>query len=754
MKDFYINTLGMEMVLIQSGSFMMGGNDELYFDEAPLHEAVISQPFYISRELVTIDQFKEFYPKSGISERYSPYASGISWYEADDFCKRMSKNEGVLYRLPTECEWEYVCKNYKSSVNNMLIGMLEWCLDWYGEYEEEKMIDPFGARSGSCKVIKGGSPDCEDGRWAHKKEGGPGHYSYLYKNSVFEKTPLNFRRPSNRAGLPPSYGYVKNEPGNMFGAHNIGFRLVQSNIGSGSFVKEKIPYVRCCVKQSKPDIRETMIEDPYYKRVAILPVPPENCDREAIDKAGFAHLIRGHNHCPGLAVCPNGDLLAVFFTSYYENEPGASLIACRLRYGAVEWDFPEVLIDIPGVCDSAPLLFRDDKRLYLFWGSIMLDSAYPFQWIYSEDNGQTWSGVKYPVFENKAGAHSKQPINSAFRVDDNTICLSCDGWDQDSLLWVSEDNMITWKDPLGRTFGRHTTFALLKNGGILGMGGKNTNIDGYMPRSISKDLGKTWEKSKTPFPALKTNQRPSLLRLKSGRLFFAGDFQDKKGNQPSGISQKGSYAALSSDEGETWMIRKLKGTMKHENPDYMAGSDTLGYSVASQSDDGNIHLISTMNEQCLHFELNESWILCNDPDEQAVTDDQVISESVFDEYYDNGVKKCSYSGVYLKHGRFLLNGKEVFYHPDGKPQKITWFEFGKKTGKEEYFNETGIKSWQWEHRKDGKKIWTQYHINGSIKSISEWSGNKADGRSVIFNKDGSIKSDSLYINGAIEGKGK
>lgn len=75
--------------------------------------------------------------------------------------------------MPTECEWEYVDKSNGISVKNLLSGMLEWCLDWYGKYEEGKKIDPFGAQNGFCKVIKGGSPDCEDGKWALKKEGGP-----------------------------------------------------------------------------------------------------------------------------------------------------------------------------------------------------------------------------------------------------------------------------------------------------------------------------------------------------------------------------------------------------------------------------------------------------------------------------------------------------------------------------------------------------------------------------------------------------
>jgi formylglycine-generating enzyme required for sulfatase activity len=42
----------------------------------------------------------------------------ISWYEAVDFCKRLSempeeKKAGRKYRLPTDAEWEYGCGTVK-----------------------------------------------------------------------------------------------------------------------------------------------------------------------------------------------------------------------------------------------------------------------------------------------------------------------------------------------------------------------------------------------------------------------------------------------------------------------------------------------------------------------------------------------------------------------------------------------------------------------------------------------------------------
>ena len=73
------------------------------------------------------------------------------------------------------------------------------------------------------------------------------------------------------------------------------------------------------------------------------------------------------------------------------------------------------------------------------------------------------------------------------------------------------------------------TFVVRKDGTILGLGGKVTNIDGFMPQSISRDGGRSWTVTKTRFPALGSNQRPIVIRLASGRLFFASDWQDRRG---------------------------------------------------------------------------------------------------------------------------------------------------------------------------------------------------------------------------------
>ena len=415
------------------------------------------------------------------------------------------------------------------------------------------------------------------------------------------------------------------KPSGVTGGHGVGFRIVQAPLPPTQPTSADVPMVQQGVKQTTAGAAGQLGPDParpFFRKRHLLPTPPETANGfeayaghyPAIVAAGLHPAFGGHNHSPAFEVLPNGDLLLAIFTSWNEYEPEMSILFTRLRFGADEWDMPDCGVDTPGACDNAPLLWTDGDQVHFFWALTGAPGGFPFQWITSRDSGATWSDVNFPRFTTAIGPHSRQPINTAVRDRDGTIYIPSDGEGANSVIWVSRDGMKTWADPGGRTGGRHTTIALLQDGKtLLGMGGKSSNIEGYMPQSVSSDGGKTWQVSKTIFPAYSANQRPSVLRLRSGRLFFAGDFQNLKGEQPAGVTNRGAFVALSEDDGRTWRIKKLIGTQPHEVPGNLNGADTIGYSVARQSQDGLIHLITTMNKPCLHLAFNEAWILAGDP---------------------------------------------------------------------------------------------------------------------------------------------
>jgi hypothetical protein len=146
---------------------------------------------------------------------------------------------------------------------------------------------------------------------------------------------------------------------------------------------------------------------------------------------------------------------------------------------------PDPLVDIPDANDHAPLLWTDwtkGGRLCLFWGSPRIaQGAFPFQWVTSDDSGAIWSEVRYPFFPGPVGAHTRQPINTAVLGLDGTLYVASDALGASSVLWGTRDNGETWHDTVGRSAGRHTTYCLLKDGRLLGMGGKNSDLGGFMP---------------------------------------------------------------------------------------------------------------------------------------------------------------------------------------------------------------------------------------------------------------------------------
>ena len=609
--------------------------------------------------------------------------------------------------------------------------------------------DKKGVASGTVSMVKDNMVPVEA---VYRRDGGDRHFQ------------VSWRWPGKTTAVVPEEAFfhtaadvLVSESELVPGSHWIGFRVVQGPMPA----TEPTPFVDSYIRQgvhknaglvnTGPDS-----EQPYFRKRYLLPMPmAEGRSNQEIYAAGLHPSFRPHNHSPSIEVCPNGDVLMITYSSsQQEYEPDVTLIATRLRFGADQWDMPGRMFAFVTANNHAPLLFTDGDMMHFFWGSTRMEGAFPFQWRYSADSGATWDEVKFPRFVGEIGTHSRQPINTAFRDKEGTMFVPSDGTGATSVLWASRDNGQTWYDTGGRSGGRHTTYALLSDGTtILGMGGKSSNIEGYMPKSVSSDGGKTWTVSKTPFPALGGNQRPCLLRLQSGRLFFAGDYQDLQGKKPAGIKQDGSYVALSDDDGQTWTIKPLAGAQQHRVTSAMGGHSTLGYSVARQAPNGMIHLITTMNVPCLHFELNEAWIL-SEEDEKA-SDEKLMASSAtsildvreYHEMYPDGKVKIEFSGGIADDGRFLLHGREIWYYPNGCNQREATYRLGRKTGQEIYWSPTGQMLWQWEHQDTGTSVWTQYWPNGQMKASSSWRNFKCYGTAQRWDRDGKHLSRVEFVDG-------
>ena len=221
-----------EFVLIKGGSFQMGSPDsEPWRSEDELQHTVTVSDFYMSKYELTQKEYEDITGNnpSNFSGENLP-VENISWLDAVAYCNARSEKEGLTpvytidgqnvswdksadgYRLPTEAEWEYACRegtttpfymesspsdkdanyyghypyeiedNYFSQGNlevkpgeyrettvsvdscsenpyglyNMHGNVSEWVWDYYGAYSADSQTDPTGPETGTLRVYRGG----------------------------------------------------------------------------------------------------------------------------------------------------------------------------------------------------------------------------------------------------------------------------------------------------------------------------------------------------------------------------------------------------------------------------------------------------------------------------------------------------------------------------------------------------------------------------------------------------------------------
>ena len=163
-KSTITNSIGMNLVEIPAGTFMMGSGKSAaeiarlfdskavnYEDEHPQHRVKITKSFRLGVYEVTVGQFRQFVNATGHQTEAEKDGEGghgwnektekfegrdpkynwentgfdqtdehpvvnVTWNDAVAFCKWLSRKEGKTYRLPTEAEWEYACRGGTTSL--------------------------------------------------------------------------------------------------------------------------------------------------------------------------------------------------------------------------------------------------------------------------------------------------------------------------------------------------------------------------------------------------------------------------------------------------------------------------------------------------------------------------------------------------------------------------------------------------------------------------------------------------------------
>jgi formylglycine-generating enzyme required for sulfatase activity len=204
--DLYTNSLGMKFAWIPPGTFLMGSpaNEPERCDDETQHKVTLTKGFHLGIHQVTQAQWQAVMgdnPSHFKGDSNLPVEK-VSWDDCVAFCAALGKKDGMTYRLPTEAEWEYACRagtttpfhfgatisvnqaNYDGnyiynngekgayrqkttpvgsfpanawSLYDMHGNVWEWCVDWYGQYQEGELKDPQGFVGGNTRVLRGGA---------------------------------------------------------------------------------------------------------------------------------------------------------------------------------------------------------------------------------------------------------------------------------------------------------------------------------------------------------------------------------------------------------------------------------------------------------------------------------------------------------------------------------------------------------------------------------------------------------------------
>jgi sulfatase modifying factor 1 len=183
---------GLRFVLIPAGRFEMGSpaGEIGHRSDETIHPVTLTHPFYLSATEVTQREWVAV-----MGETLSHFrgdnlpVESVTWFDVQEFLRRLSAADRDHYRLPTEAEWEYACRagttgpygfgaqittgdaNYDGRATtpvasyrpnawglyDMHGNVWEWCADEYCPYPSSAVSNPVQACRSPYKVIRGGS---------------------------------------------------------------------------------------------------------------------------------------------------------------------------------------------------------------------------------------------------------------------------------------------------------------------------------------------------------------------------------------------------------------------------------------------------------------------------------------------------------------------------------------------------------------------------------------------------------------------
>jgi formylglycine-generating enzyme required for sulfatase activity/serine/threonine protein kinase len=244
------NCIGMELVLIPPGEFLMGAPDDqsTSISDTPQHRVRITKPFYLGKYEVTQEQWQEVMGKDPSWHKGPKHpVDAVTWHDCQEFLEKLNEECGAEqgdFRLPTEAQWEYACRagttthsyfgddfrqlgdhswhignSDKSShpvgqktanpwgLHDMYGNIQEWCHDWFEAdyYKASPLDDPTGPDSGTSRAQRGGWFLLNIRSSASRSRMDPRRSNSVYGLRIarpIETTPAVFEEPETTEQLP------------------------------------------------------------------------------------------------------------------------------------------------------------------------------------------------------------------------------------------------------------------------------------------------------------------------------------------------------------------------------------------------------------------------------------------------------------------------------------------------------------------------------------------------------------------------
>lgn len=468
-----------KFVKIPKGVFLMGADlDPSYIvadsskgwksifiqDEFPIRRITITNEFEILKYEVTNAQYEKFDPNhknlrgsfKEISSKDEEPVVYVSWENANSYAKWLSENDKEFdYRLPTEAEWEYVCRAGTRTVFND--GVKKNVYE-NNPFTAEEMTNlnyqfpyPFTWSNGcrnwvtflptNCTGVDDVYPNNLEIKkvdlLANSKPNRFGVYNmhggveewvqdwYGYYDKTFTKDPQGPERGDFkvvRGGSHNNHIQHTRSANRMASAINdrsyfLGFRLVRISKRNPGKKQYSLPFERNWQANvsSLPYEWNQDQERPYFSTQSLYTLVPKldngtHYGSEAqLNQFGFdlqkrKPLLTGplytHNHSPTISWCKNGDILISWFTGESEVGPELTLVASRgrrMKNNKIIWSYPSEFLKAADRNMHSSNIIIDQKGVLHQMASIGIAGRWDklaLGYRRSSDNGKTWSPVK------------------------------------------------------------------------------------------------------------------------------------------------------------------------------------------------------------------------------------------------------------------------------------------------------------------------------------------------------------------------